>query len=191
MSPDRKKNQNTEAMPDIVDGVSVEGSLWLLIPKAATGIALSVIIILARFWFEFGEIPMFAVGFCVFVATLQILLIVGLRFVRRTEVYTIVEPRNDWIDKVGAWWLMACAFGALFGWLAGTMAVSYPEQWRIFYLLKTLLTIFLPIATMVPNLRYISRNAAYIQVPILVSVTILPILVGLGSVFALWTGVNP
>src|SRR5437868_15348924 len=109
---------NAEPAPDDDDakrpifygGMNVEGSLWVLIPKAAVGITFSVIVILLRFWFAFGEIPMFAVGFSVFIAALQALTIVGLRFLRRDETHSTVKPRYDWVDRIGYFLLMACGF---------------------------------------------------------------------------------
>ena len=163
----------------------------MLIPKAAFGIVLAVVVIFARFWFAFGEISMFAVAFAVFIVALQILMIVGLRFSRRTEAHTTVKPRDDWIDRVGSFWLLACAFGAFLGYISGIVGSVFPEQWRIFSMLEVLVTIVLPVTTMLPNVRYISRNAAFVQVPILFFVTLLPILVGIDSLIALITNNKP
>lgn len=158
------------------------GTLWVLIPKAGAGILLSVVLILVRFWLEFGELPAFAFGFAAFTAALQILLIVGLRFANRTEVHPDAEARGDWLDKLGAWWLVACFLGAFFGWLCGKFGEMTPEYRNAFIVAKIFFTIVLPIVTMLPNLRYVRRNAAYVQVPLLVFVTLFPILVGIGSV---------
>lgn len=174
-----------------INGVNVEASLWILVPKAAVGIALSMLVVLLRFWAEFGYVSMFAVGFAVFIAAFEVLLIVGLRFADRPDVQTTVKPSNDLLDHLGGWWLMACAFGAFFGWLVGNLVVLMPDQWRVVMAAKVFLTIIIPVATMIPNLRYISRNAAYVQVPILFFVTLLPILVGVGALISLITGARP
>ena len=171
--------------------INVEGSLWALIPKAAVGIIVSVVIILLGFLLSFGEIPLFAGGFSIFIAALQVLTIVGLRFLRRDETHTTVKPRNDWIDRVGSFWLMACGFGAFLGWISGVLGETFPDFWRMFNVLKVIFTIVLPVTTMLPNTRYISRNAAFVQVPILVLVTLLPVLVGISAVFALLTNSRP
>lgn len=171
--------------PIVFAGANVEGSLWVLIPKAAGTIALSVGVILLRFYSEFGEVSFFAVGFSVFIVALQVLMIVGLRFARRDEVHTTVAAKNDWLDKLAGLWLAACAFGAFFGWIAGVAAAALPEYQLPFYLLEIVLTIILPLLTMVPNVRYVSRNAAYVQIPILFFVTLLPMLVGFNALRAL------
>ena len=191
MKPSTPDNSKVvSVIPNRFDGADVEGSLWLLVPRVAVGIAASVFLVLAGFWLQLGEIPMYAIGFCVFLIALQILLIVGLRFGNRPEVHTKVAPKNGLLDKIGAWWLMACAFGAFFGWVAGTLVSFSPEYWYLFLSFKVFLTILLPVATMLPNIRYISRNAAYIQVPIMFVVTLLPILVGLGAAMTLIAGVR-
>jgi ABC-type polysaccharide/polyol phosphate export permease len=172
--------------PVIFGGMNVEASLWVLLPKAFFSILLSAVLFLIIFWLRFGELPPFAWGFALFLITMQILIITGLRFLNRPDVHTQPPARNDWIDKIGAWWLMACAFGAFFGWICGQLAVWFPDYRQFFQIAKVIFTIVLPVLTMLPNLRYISKNAAYIQVPILVLVTLLPILVGIDALITLW-----
>jgi hypothetical protein len=186
-----KTSRDEDAKAPAIDGVSVEASLWILLPKAAFGIALSMVVVLLRFWGEFGYVSMFAVGFAVFIAAFEVLLIVGFRFADRPDVHTTVKARNDVFDHLGAWWLMACAFGAFFGWIVGNLAVLLPDQWRVVMVVKVFFTIVVPVATMLPNLRYITRNSAYVQVPLLFFVTLLSILVGVGALISLFTGVRP
>lgn len=174
-----------------INGDKIGVSLWVLVPKAVVGIALSMVVVFVRFWGEFGYVPMFAVGFAVFIAAAEVLLIVGLRFAHRTDVHTTVKPRNDIFDRVGAWWLMACAFGAFFGWLVGNMVGLVPDHWRVVMVVKVFFTIIIPVATMLPNLRYVSRSSAYVQVPILVFITLLPMLVGVDALMSLFAEVKP
>ena len=95
------------------NGVSVDESMWILVPKAAIGIALSMLVVLLKFWGEFGYVSMFALGVAVFIAAFEVLLIVGLRFADRPDVRTAVKTRNDVFDRFGGWWLIACAFGGV------------------------------------------------------------------------------
>lgn len=166
-------------------GMNTEASLWILIPIAFTEILFSCVLVLLRFWLEFGELSPLAWGCAAFFAILTILIIIGLRFQNRPEVHTTVAARGDWIDKIGAWWLMACAFGALLGWVCGQMANGFPRYRQIFLVAEIIFTIVLPFVTMLPNVRYVSRNAAYIQVPLLVLITVLPVLVGIDAVVEL------
>lgn len=182
----KQNSENESSKPQFFGEINTEAPLWVLLPKAFAGIALSAVVILLRFWVEFGEIPVFAFGFAAFVVVLEILIIVGLRFQNRTERHTAKGLKNDWLDKLGGWWLAACAFGAFFGWICGNLARSFPNLAIIFLTAEIIFTIILPVVTMLPNLRYISRNAAAIQVPILVFGTSLPLLIGSGSLFTLW-----
>ncbi len=183
--------READAEKSSFNGVSVEASLWVLVPKAAFGIALSMLVVLLKFWGEFGYVSMFAVGVAVFIAAIEVLFIVGLRFADRPDIRTTVKPVNDVFDHLGGWWLMACAFGAFFGWLVGNLVMLMPDQWRVVMAAKVFLTMIIPVATMMPNLRYISRNAAHVQIPILFFITLLPMLVGVGALISLITGVRP
>ena len=158
------------------------GSLWVLIPKAGAGILLSVALILVRYWFEFGKLSVFAFVFAGFLAMFQILLIVGLRFRTGTEAHTTVKARGDKLDMLAAWWLMACFLGAFIGWGCGQFAEIFPAYSKVFTIGEILFTIILPITTMLPNVRYVRRNSAFVQIPLLFFVTLLPLLVGIDAV---------
>lgn len=181
----KQNSESEKSKPQFFGDINTEASLWVLFPKAFVGIGLSAVVILLRFWIEFGEISVFAFGFTTFIVVLEILIIIGLRFQNRTERHTTKPLRNDWLDKIGAWWLVACAFGAFFGWTCGNLAISFPHWTMIFLTAEIIFTILLPVITMIPNLRYLSRNSAALQVPILVLVTSLPFLVGIGSLITM------
>ncbi|MEZ5428515.1 MAG: hypothetical protein R2747_19750 [Pyrinomonadaceae bacterium] len=168
-------------------GINAEASLWVLLPKVLASLFFSSVMILLRFWQMFGYLSAFAFGFVIFTSALQVLIIVGLRFQNRTDLAVDQPERFNWLDWIGAWWLMACAGGAFFGWLCGNLAVAFPAWDLTFQLAKVFLTIVLPILTMLPNTRYVSAKTAYIQIPLLIVVTTLPMLVGIGSVWTLWT----
>lgn len=170
--------------------INAEASLWILLPKMLAAIAASTVLILLIFYLQSGELPFFAFGVAIFFAAFQILIIVGLRFYNRTETHTTKKLQNDWIDKIGAWWLMACAFGALIGWLCGRMAEYFPNYTLIFHAAKIFFTIILPVLMMLPNLRYLERQSAAIQVPLLTFITILPMFVGLSSIGFFWNYFN-
>ena len=184
------KRESSKSKLQMFGEINAEASLWVLLPKAFAGIGLSAVVVLLRFWSEFGEVSLYAFGFAAFIVVLEILIIVGLRFQNRTERHTTKPLRNNWLDKIGAWWLVACAFGAFFGWICGNLATAFPDSALFFLPAEILFTIILPVATMLPNLRYLSRNSAVIQVPILVFITFLPLLVGISSLFTLWNSVR-
>ncbi|HEY8559989.1 MAG TPA: hypothetical protein VIL74_06405 [Pyrinomonadaceae bacterium] len=171
-------------------GARADAPLVILLPKAAGAILLSDVLILSVFWLSFGELPMFAFGFVIFLTALQILVIVGLRFGGRKDLHSTERLRNDALDKIGAWWLMACAFGALFGWISAQLAVSFPQYENGFLLAAIVFSIFLPVAAMLPNLRYLEARISHIQIPLLFFVTVLPVLSGIGSLLKLWQRLN-
>lgn len=181
-----KPTDNSEKNSAAFGNTNAEASLWVLLPKMFLNILISTVLILAIFWLYFGKLDFFALGFAIFIAALQILVIVGLRFQNRTEVHAEKPLQNDWLDKIGAWWLMACAFGALFGWAFGQAESYFSFEPLIFHFVIIFLTVILPIVTMLPNLRYIGKNSAHIQIPLLISITTLPILVGLSSAIVIW-----
>jgi hypothetical protein len=166
--------------------VPVKSSLWVLVPKAAASILISILILLAVFWLHFGYVPRFALGIAVFLAALQILAIIGLRFADRTELHATKRPTGGLQDRIGAFWLPACAFGAFFGWVVGGLAGAFPQLTIPFHIAAVFMTIVLPFITMLPNLRYLQARSASIQVPILITVTALPMLLGINSVTFLW-----
>ena len=171
-------------MPTLYD-VPFDSSLWVLLPRLCFSVLISVVIVLGIFWLYFGEINGFAVGFAAFLAVLQILMAIGFRFQNRTDLHATKPVRNDFLDKIAGWWLMACAFGALFGWLCLRGAAMFPSLNIFFHAAAVFLTIVLPVATMLPNLRYLAGKIWYIQIPLLTLITLLPSLVGLHSLVLL------
>lgn len=176
-----------EKISAVFGDVNAEASLWVLLPKMFLNISISTALILLIFWMYFGAPDFFAFGFAVFFAVLQILIIVGLRFQNRTDVHAEKHLKNDRLDKIGAWWLMACAFGALSGWATGQAGSYFSSNGQLFFhFLKVFLTIFLPVITMLPNICYVGKNSAHIQIPLLISITILPIFTGMNSLIVIW-----
>jgi hypothetical protein len=166
--------------------INAEASLWVLVSKAAASIVFSFVLVLIIFWLQFGEIPGLAYGFGIFLVVFQILMILGLRFADRPAIDVENRVKYRWIDLTGAWWLVACAFGAFIGWIAGYLAQGYPRHKEAFQIAKVVFTIVIPVLTMLPNFRYIRKNAAFIQVPIIIIVTLLPVLLGIPTALLLW-----
>jgi len=171
--------------PGHFGSVDTQASLWIVIPTAASSVTASFFLVLLIFYLEFGELPAFAFGFATFLVVLQILMIIGIRFAGRTEVHVSGRARGSAGNRLGAFWLVACAFGAFLGWVAGSLAANYPQYQLPLLAVKVMLTIVVPVTTMLPNVFYIQKKAAYIQVPILVGVTLLPVMYGLPAALSL------
>ncbi|MBA3806296.1 MAG: hypothetical protein H0X14_11365 [Acidobacteria bacterium] len=111
------------------DPASLRRDVW----RWLMGVVWSVVLIPTLFYLRFGEVGALGWGTTVFFAAYCLLAAVGLHFLVRPEYHTPVALRNDWMDRVGMFWLVACAFGPLFGWaLAATFELS-AENWRWFY----------------------------------------------------------
>jgi hypothetical protein len=156
--------------------------LIVLLPRVVFSVALTVLIILVIFRLQIGNFTWFSVGFATFCAAFEILIVIGLRFRNRTELHVSSTPKWDWADKLGGLWLVACAFGALAGWIF----LQFAEDSPVFQILTVFTTMILPFVTMLPHLRYIRSNSAYVQIPLLLILTFLPALIGVKPAIALF-----
>jgi hypothetical protein len=112
----------------------------------------------------------------------------GLYFLPRTEYHTPVALRGDWVDRLGAFWLVSCAFGPFFGWaLTSTLPLTM-TSWRWIYGLRVLLAAGLPLITALPLTRYLRGKAVLVALPIMLIVTMLPIWSTVNVSRDLWEG---
>ena len=128
------------------------------------------------FYFYFGEIGPIGWGFTVFLDVLCLLWSIGLFFLPRTEYHTPVPLRGDWLDRIGAFWLVGCAFGPLFGWMITNALPVTPGSWRWLYGLRAFLAAALPVVLALPLLRYVRGKSNLVALPLLVVITLLPVL---------------
>jgi hypothetical protein len=149
---------------------------------------LCALLVPAIFYLRFGEVDGLGWGLTIFLTLFCWLSALGLYFLPRSEYHTPVELRNDRWDRIGAFWLVSCAFGPLCVWLLNAIVVLTPSNWRWIYLVEISLTIGLPLLTALPLFRYVRGKAALIALPILIGVTLLPIWVGLGPLMDVVTG---
>jgi hypothetical protein len=182
--------ENIRKQPNTFLGLNVEANPWVLIPSAAAMILFNNIVFIFLFWLRFGVINEFIFGFCLLFTAAQILGIVGARFSRQDD-YHAQKSTGSWTDYIGAWWLLACFLGPAFGWFCEMLADSFSDNWQAFHYAKVFFTIFLPVFTMLPLVRYVKGKAATIQIPMLFLVTLLPVFFGLNSVIGLWNNVQP
>jgi hypothetical protein len=134
----------------------------------------SAVLVPALFRLRFGEVGPVGWGMTAFFVTYCLLAAVGLFFQPRTEFHTRVPLRGDWLDHVGAFWLVACAFGPFLGWIATSALPITAESWRWVYGLRVFLAAGLPVITAIPLTRYVRGKAAWVSLPLLIGVTILP-----------------
>ena len=166
-------------------GVPETASLWLLIPRLAIGIIISTIFLFAIFWLQFGEVSTFVALAALLVAVFQVFLVIGLRH-QKTLATNVHRPPGSF-DRLGSFWLVAAFFGTVFAWFTSDWANAYPST--LLHIVTVIMSILLPIATSIPNYRYVTAPNAYITIPILTIVTLIPSIVGWGSTAALWNSI--
>lgn len=127
------------------------------------------------FLLKYGEVGPFGWGLTVFLIVFCVLAAVGLHFHDRTDLHTPVEPKGDWLDVISAFWLVACAFGPLVGWLCTALATPTPDNWQWFYGARVFFAVALPVITMLPCLRYVRGKGTPLMLAILLGVTALPV----------------
>lgn len=140
------------------------------------------------FYLYFGEVGPLGWGTTVFFVVYCLLAAIGLYFQPRTEYHTPVRLRGDWADRIGAFWLVSCAFGPFFGWIVTSVFPITQLSWRWLYALRLFLAAGLPILTALPLTRYARGKAAWIALALLVGITLLPIWSAVNVSRDLWAG---
>jgi hypothetical protein len=151
--------------------------------------ALSAIVLVpAIFYLQFGVVGPVGWGLTVFLVVLCLLVAIGLHFRRRSKYHSPVELKGDWLDRVGAFWLLTCAFGPFLGWVLTAGVPLTVGNWRWLYAARVLLSIVLPVITALPLVRYVRGRGAPLMLGLLLGVTALPVWSGLASLRDLRAG---
>lgn len=135
----------------------------------------AAILVPGLFWLRFGEVGPLGWGATVFFVAYCLVAAIALYFRPRTSYHTPVPLRGDWLDKIGAFWLIACVFGPFFGWVIAAIGPITPDSWRGVYGARVFLAAGLPLLTALPMMRYVRGKAALIALPLLIGLTLLPI----------------
>jgi hypothetical protein len=149
---------------------------------------LSAILVPLLFYMRFGEVGPLGWGMTVFFVVYCLLAAIGLYFLPRQDYHTPVPLRGDWVDRLGAFWLVSCAFGPFFGWILTSALPLTVMSWRSLYGLRVLLAAGLPLITALPLTRYLRGKSVLIALPILLVVTSLPIWSAVNVSQDLWEG---
>lgn len=166
--------------------VDPEASLWIMIPQLLISIATSSGVVIIVFRLYFGEFAMFAFAFAGFLSILQILMVVGLRFQSRSEFHAERKPHFGLLEKIGGFWLVTCLLGPFISWICGNLAVAIPQARSACLVIAVAFSLVFPVITLLPNVRYVGGKASYVQVPLLVLITMLPVIVGVHYLRKLW-----
>ena len=170
-------------------GVTDEVSRRRVIRQCLLGAAEAAVVTPLMFYLRFGRIGPLGWGSTVFFVVYLLLTAVGLYFRPRTEYHSPVSSRGDWLDRVGAFWLIGCVFGPFFGWVitSGTFPITQ-SSWRWMYGLRLLLAAVVPLVLALPLTRYARGKSARVAVPLLVCVTLLPVSSAMNVSLDLWEG---
>jgi hypothetical protein len=193
MCPEKDPEPSPEETADLVaksffGAGTDEASNKAAIRQLLLGAFACAVLIPLLFYFRFGEVGGLGWGTTIFFVFFCLLAAVGLYFRSRPEYHTPVRLRGDWLDRIGALWLVCCVFGPLFGWMLTSALPLTPTTWRILYGLRAFLAVGLPLLTALPLIRYLRGRATLVALPILVVVTLLPIWSAVNVSRDLWEG---
>jgi hypothetical protein len=173
--PDEKGTTERERiLADYFKVSSIKSDNRQLVKRFLLGALWSAILTPLLFYLKFGTVGWFASGFTIFLVVLCLLFAVGFSFHNKADYHTDVPMERSIADRMGAFWLVACAFGPFFGWII----TAFPPtigSWKWQYLARAFLSVILPVITAVPLIPYARGKAALIAIPLLLVVTALPI----------------
>lgn len=154
---------------------SIKGDNRQLAKRFLLGALWAAVLTPLLFYLKFGSLNWFSISFTIFLVVLCLLFALGLFIQNKPEYQTNVPMEGSLADRIGAFWLVACAFGPFCGWIV--TAISPTEAtWKWQYLGRAFLAVVLPVITAVPLVPYARGRSALIAIPLLLAITALPIL---------------
>jgi hypothetical protein len=162
-------------------------TLATVVPFLISAIECALLIPLLFYW-RFGEVGGLGWGTTMFFVAYCLLAAIGVYFRPRTEYHTPVRLRGDWVDRIGAFWLVSCVFGPLLGWMITSAFPITTTTWQWLYALRVILAVGVPLGTALSLTRYLRGKATWVALPLLVIVTLLPIWSAVDVSRDLWEG---
>jgi hypothetical protein len=153
-----------------------------------TGAVTCAILIPFLFYLSFHEVGWLGWNTTIFFVVYCLLAAIGIYFLPRTEYHTPVSLKGGWADRVGAFWLVCCAFGPVAGWAITSLFPITLGTWRWLYGSRVFLAAGLPLITSIPLIRYLRGRAILVALPLLVVITMLPVLSTVNVSRDLWEG---
>jgi hypothetical protein len=193
MDPNYRPNSTPVETADKVAltffGVTDEVSRRRVIRQSLISIVWLTLLVPSAFYLRFRHIGPLGWGTTVFFDVYCLLVAIGLYFRPLTQYHSPVPLRGDWLDRMGAFWLVGCAFGPFFGWIVttGTFPITL-NSWRWLYGLRVVLAAGVPLVLALPLTRYVRGKASWVALPLLVGITFLPISTAMNVSRDLWEG---
>ena len=170
-------------------GVTDEFSRGRVIRQCLLGAVEAAVLTPCLFYLRFRRVGPLGWGTTIFFVVYLLLTAIGLYFRPRTEYHTPVSLRGDWLDRVGAFWLVGCVFGPFFGWVITSGAFPVTQSsWQWMYGLRVLLAAAVPVMLALPLTRYVRGKSTLVALPLLVGVTLLPVSSAMNVSMDLWEG---
>ncbi len=171
---ERERERRERILARYFNLASIKGDNRQLVKRFLWGAVWAAVLTPLLFYLKFGRLNWFSISFTIFLVALCLLFALGFFLQTKTEYHTQVQMEGTLADRIGAFWLVACAFGPFFGWI---ITAFPPTQisWKWQYLARAFLSVILPVVTAVPLAPYVRGKAALVAVPLLVLVTALPI----------------
>jgi len=170
-------------------GVTDDASRKRVIRRCLISTIWFTVLIPVIFFLRFREVGPLGWGTTVFFDAFCLLSAIGLYFQPRKEYHSPVLLKGNWLDRVGAFWLVACVFGPFLGWIMTQGAVPITvNSWRWLYGARVFLAAGLPVLTALPLTRYVRGKAAWVAAPLLMLVTLLPVSTAMSVSQDLWEG---
>ena len=170
-------------------GVTDEFDRRHVIHKCLLGAVEAAVLTPFLFLLRFGRVGPLGWGTTVFFVVYLLLTAIGLYFRPYTKYHSPVPLRGDWLDRVGAFWLVGCVFGPFFGWVVTSGAFPITQSsWQWMYGLRVLLAAAMPIMLALPLTRYVRGKSAWVAMPLLIVVTLLPVSSAMNVSMDLWEG---
>jgi MFS family permease len=132
------------------------------------------LLILPIFYVETESIGFTLGAFGILVGFL-LLVAFGFYIADEPQFHTTVAFKNDWLDKLGALWLVAICFGPIVGYLISLFQPTL-KSWRWQFSARIFLAAVLPVLLSLPLYRYARGKTALLAVPLLIGLTLLPCL---------------
>jgi len=153
---------------------SIKGDNRQLVKRFLLGALWAAVVTPLLFYLRCGTLNWFSISFTIFLIALCLLFALGFFFQTKTEYHTQVPMEGSLADRIGAFWLIACAFGPFFGWII-TAFPPGETSWKWQYGARAFLSVILPVITAVPLVPYARGKSALIAIPLLLVITALPV----------------
>jgi len=187
-APKKTPQETAATMARVFGGVTDDQSRRGAIKENLSGIPSITVLIPFIFYLQFGIIGSLGWGLTVFFDAYCLLWALGLFFLPRTEYHSPVRVRGDWLDRIGAFWLVGCVFGPFVGWVVFQLWPMTPTSWHWGYGLRAFLAAGLPVLLALPLLRYARGKSSLVALPLLLVITLLPVSTAIGSIRDLFEG---